>query len=232
MRVFLLLAAGTLAALAADISGKYTGTLEVPTQDGGTNRLSGVIELKQDGSEITGSAGPNESERHPLRNIRLAGDKLTFELAMPNGRIMSFDVTADGTSLQGTVRRSPDEPPGRLSMTRQGAPQTARADAGLSGKWKGTMEFQTPQGARRNPVYMDLKQEGTSVSGFLGPNEQEPHQVKKGRLDGNRLTFIMTPEGQDISADLTVDGDSMTGEIVMENVEGKRTAKIAVKRER
>src|SRR5436190_23518156 len=64
-----------MCAMAADVSGKWTGTM---SDDRSSDVL--LLILQQDGNKITGTGGPNESERHPLENVMLQGDKLTFEV--------------------------------------------------------------------------------------------------------------------------------------------------------
>ena len=57
-----------LSAFGADVSGKWTGTVEIE-QDGGEKKIiSALLELKQDGTKVTGTAGAEKGT--PLQNPR------------------------------------------------------------------------------------------------------------------------------------------------------------------
>jgi hypothetical protein len=101
------LMAGALSA--ADVTGRWKGTL---TPEGG-NEGPALVILKQMGESVTGSGGPDESERHEIINGKVAGDKVTFEIA--TGGQMKFDLTIQGDELSGQVTRE-----------RQGQFQTAK----------------------------------------------------------------------------------------------------------
>ena len=69
-----------LAAFGADVTGKYAGTI-APQEPGGESHVEGAyMDLKQDGGKLSGVAGPNESETHPISNGKVEGEILTFEV--------------------------------------------------------------------------------------------------------------------------------------------------------
>jgi hypothetical protein len=96
-------AAVTLAA--ADATGTWTGTL---TPEGGDGRtLPAHLVLKQDGDKLTGTAGPDVNEQHPIQNGRAENGSLIFEL-QTDGGLMKFRVTLAGDEITGDVTRERD----------------------------------------------------------------------------------------------------------------------------
>jgi hypothetical protein len=102
------------APLAVDVTGTWSGSFEGQNAQGDSRKEPALLILKQDGSNVSGTAGPDESERHPIQNGKIDGDKLTFEVVGGKGTI-SFDLTVSATEITGTMRRS-----------RDGATQTAK----------------------------------------------------------------------------------------------------------
>jgi hypothetical protein len=93
------------AALAAgDLSGKWNGSLEMKTPDG-DHTGTAFLELKQTGAEITGRAGPNEEEALAIRNVKLEGKRLTFEIRHEErGRLFKLALDlVDDDKLEGTI---------------------------------------------------------------------------------------------------------------------------------
>jgi len=64
--------------------------------------------LKQEGTTLTGSAGPSESKQFPITTGKVDGDRLTFEAKMGGGTIR-FDLTSTASELRGTVRLFEDD---------------------------------------------------------------------------------------------------------------------------
>ena len=95
-------------AFAADLTGKWSGTFEELKPDGSVSRTGGAyMDLKLSGETVTGSAGPDAASQHEIRNGRLLGTKLTFEMAREQG-VMKFDLIFDGESIKGSVSASGD----------------------------------------------------------------------------------------------------------------------------
>jgi hypothetical protein len=76
---FLLL--GALTITAADPTGKWAGRFDV-TNSGGEKAETAFMDLKLSGNTVTGTVGPNAGEQMAIRNGRLEGNKLTFEVKM------------------------------------------------------------------------------------------------------------------------------------------------------
>lgn len=103
----LLLAATLLAAADVDLTGKWTGTFDMNGPNGETNNSTALLVLKQSGTAITGTVGPNEEQQFPLVKGKVEGDKITLE-ADREGNPVTFNlVLADGR-LKGEVLISRD----------------------------------------------------------------------------------------------------------------------------
>jgi hypothetical protein len=106
------------------------------------------------------------------------------------------------------------------------------AAADLTGKWRGSVVTTNDAGeSRTGPAFLDLKQEGATVTGIAGPNESEPHQVKNGRFENNKLTFTVLAGETDMKVELTLEGDELKGQATRERDGQTRTAKLTLKRE-
>ena len=110
---YLLLAALTLTSLfAGDATGTWTGTLT--PNDGEHHAGPAHLVLKQDGPKLTGTAGPNVGEQHPISNGKVDNDTVTFELQTGES-IMRFSLKLEGDEIKGDVNRE-----------REGGTQTAK----------------------------------------------------------------------------------------------------------
>jgi hypothetical protein len=82
----------------AGISGEWSGEWEV-SPDGGPGPHYMV--LKQNGETVTGTAGPSPEQQLPIRNGKLVGDALTFDIGIPNGPSIRFEFKVLGAAMQG-----------------------------------------------------------------------------------------------------------------------------------
>jgi hypothetical protein len=99
----LLAIALTATLAAADVTGTWNGTFTPDGQDAG----SAMLVLKQDGDAVSGSAGPNETEQHPIRTGKVQNETVTFEVETPGG-LMKFALTLKGDELTGVITRERD----------------------------------------------------------------------------------------------------------------------------
>lgn len=94
----------------ADVTGRWSGSFEF-TQDGENHTETAYLILKQDGAALTGSGGPSEENQMAIRNGKIDGSKVTFEIALDEDRVMSFAFQSDGDNLTGNVS-GPDKQTG------------------------------------------------------------------------------------------------------------------------
>jgi len=105
MKVFLcfaLLTALAITAAAADVNvtGKWSGTFSPEGQD----QSSAYMILKQSGTTITGTAGPDEGEQWQITKGKIQGGKMTAEVQSPDGAVYQVDmVVVDADHIKGDV---------------------------------------------------------------------------------------------------------------------------------
>lgn len=96
----LLLAAALMAA--EDLTGKWAGSF-IMTLDGETKDDAAYMVLKQNGKELTGTAGPNSDQQWTIQNGKVEGDKLTFEVNA-DGPVIKFELTLANGHLKGDAK--------------------------------------------------------------------------------------------------------------------------------
>jgi hypothetical protein len=94
-----------LTAVAADVSGAWTGTFRIALPDGQMRDDTVHMVLRQSGGTITGTAGPNANQQVPIARGTIEGNRLTIDVPVPDGRFR-FDVVLDGDRLTGEVTRT------------------------------------------------------------------------------------------------------------------------------
>jgi hypothetical protein len=110
---------------AGDFAGQWSGSVEVKSPEGEIQNHPVYFELKQDGQEVTGSAGENEADLHPITNGKADGDRLTFEVHVENDdgkQVFKVSATAAGKDkLEGTVerQRGGEVISGKLTLSRK-----------------------------------------------------------------------------------------------------------------
>ena len=113
--VLVLLASAVL--IGGDVKGIWKGQVNRPD---GTREESVVLQLTQDGDAISGKVGAHSDDMMPIRNAKLDGSKLMFEVAAHEA---TFTVTldVDGDSAKGGVIRTRDgqsDPPLQIELKR------------------------------------------------------------------------------------------------------------------
>lgn len=99
--------------------------------------------------------------------------------------------------------------------------------ADVTGNWKGTL---TPDGRDAGPALLVLKQEGKTVTGTVGPDEGERHEITKGTVDNDAVTFEVATPGGVMKFTLKQSAEELTGDVTRERDGQQQTAKLAVKR--
>jgi opacity protein-like surface antigen len=89
------------AAVAADVSGKWTGTFKV---NGGDHTVPQLFILQQQGKKLTGSGGPNEGEQYPIENGTNDGGRVRFQLTTGEWKF-AYDLKQTGEDgLEGDLK--------------------------------------------------------------------------------------------------------------------------------
>ena len=113
-----------LALGAADVSGKWTGSIEIADNAGVSTVNTPVrAEFEQKANLVSGKIGRREDERaEVIRNGKVDGVKISFEVSSPETMsAMKFNLTLDGDQLQGEMKGTVDsgEIVGKVRLKRQ-----------------------------------------------------------------------------------------------------------------
>jgi len=100
MRKLLILLVAATGLLASDATGTWTGTF---TPDGEDARPAHLV-LKQEGTVLTGTAGPNSEDQREIAKGKVEGGVVTFEVALKD-TTMKFVLHLEGDELTGEISR-------------------------------------------------------------------------------------------------------------------------------
>jgi hypothetical protein len=103
MRIFCcLLFAAT--SLLADVTGKWSGSFDITGPDGTTNANNLLLDLKQTGGDLSGTAGPNEEHQFAISSGKVNGDTLAFEVNAEDGPSLKFEVRLENEHIVGEAK--------------------------------------------------------------------------------------------------------------------------------
>jgi len=106
-----------VSAIAGDVTGKWSGTFRV---DGGDHTVPQLFILKQQGTALTGSGGPNVGEQYPIENGRIDADEIKFEITTGEWKF-AYDLKQVGPdALNGELKLQTvgDSRNAKVSLTR------------------------------------------------------------------------------------------------------------------
>jgi hypothetical protein len=95
------LMAFALAAAAADVTGTWTGKVDVGNPGGDPTILMSIT-LKQNGSELTGTAG-DPSHHFPIDKAEINGNSVKFEVTAGQA-VLTFNLRQEGDVMTGTAK--------------------------------------------------------------------------------------------------------------------------------
>ena len=124
MRKFWILLCLPLVLGAADVSGKWSGSIEVADNAGGSGVTTPVrAEFEQKANLVSGRIGRREDERaEAIRNGKAEGAKISFEVtSVETTSSMKFNLVLDGDHLVGEMKGTVDsgEITGKVRLTRE-----------------------------------------------------------------------------------------------------------------
>ena len=99
MRILIVALLFILGLTVGDVSGNWHGSFRV---DGGDHDVPQLLLLKEDGTKLTGTGGPDETERYPLSNGQVNGDRVTFELTTGDWKFF-YDLKNSGLQMSGKL---------------------------------------------------------------------------------------------------------------------------------
>jgi hypothetical protein len=104
----------------------------------------------------------------------------------------------------------------------------AAAPANVTGKWEGKISSTRDDGtAREDTALLILEQKDSTVTGSIGGSETDQHKITSGSVADDKVTIkATTPNGRELTLELTVENDEMKGTIT----NGERVGQLAVKK--
>ena len=99
-KLLMLAALWVAVAAGADVSGKWSGSFKSTNPDGETRDGTALLILKQTGSEITGSVGPDDGEQHAITKGKIEGDKISLE-STDGGMTIKLELVVSGERITG-----------------------------------------------------------------------------------------------------------------------------------
>ena len=109
----------TLSGSAADVTGTWSGSLKVTGPDGQAHDDTIHMVLKQDGTKLTGTAGPSADQQMPIDKGAVDGSKITMEVAA-GPAVFKFELALDADHIKGdvTLTGGPETMKGKVDATR------------------------------------------------------------------------------------------------------------------
>jgi hypothetical protein len=104
MKYILLLTFAAANLFASDATGKWTGSF---TTADSSEQHPALLVLKQEGVKLTGTAGPDTGEQHPIENGKAENGNLTFDVPTENS-VMKFALKQEGDEIKGELSRERD----------------------------------------------------------------------------------------------------------------------------
>jgi hypothetical protein len=87
-----------------DLTGKWTGTLTRTAPDGTSQSIAFMFDLKQEGTVVTGTAGPNADRQWPIdKGGTVEGTNVKFKVQQPDGPLRTFTLSLVKDRLQGEM---------------------------------------------------------------------------------------------------------------------------------
>jgi hypothetical protein len=104
----------TLGFAAGSVSGSWHGSFRV---DGGDHDVPQLLILSEDGAKLTGTGGPDATERYPISNGQVNGDRVTFELTTGDWKFF-YDLRDLGQQMNGklTLKSTNDSRSAEVSL--------------------------------------------------------------------------------------------------------------------
>jgi hypothetical protein len=100
--LFLLAVALVLSAADVNVSGKWSGSANVTQPDGTNQEGTTFAILKQDGGQVTGTAGPDEATQWTIEKGAITGNKVTLEVRDADGAtVYKCNLVIEGDHLKG-----------------------------------------------------------------------------------------------------------------------------------
>ena len=100
--------------------------------------------------------------------------------------------------------------------------------ADVTGVWRGSFAPERADGSLddEKSAFLQIKQEGSKLSGRIGPSEEKNFEFLNGVIDGDRISFDATGDGMQLKVTLQMKEGKLIGEINGEGDGQKRKARV------
>ena len=184
-------------------SGTWTGVAE-GVEDGQKRFEYFSLILRQTGADVSGAITDPAGSEHALKNVKIAGDRVSFEVDRLQA---SLSVAGDKLTGTGTVNSGSGDQLIHLVLNREPPPTS-----GVSGRWAGIGEFTENGASKRFPIYFQLQQSISGLAGKCIDNDGKAFDVTSGSVHGNKLVFDIASGTDRVHFDLVLDGDELSGQ--------------------
>jgi hypothetical protein len=173
-------------AQAADVTGKYKGTLS--RSNGET--LDIAMDLKQEGGKVTGKVSSANGELD-IEEGKVDGDKLTY--------VVKFERDGNKVPVKNTAKIVGDTLEGKAEIPNEDGAVVSRewkvkkeaSNAQFTGKWKSSF---TRQDGNSIDINYNLKQEGDKLTGTTSFNNSPETEISEGKVNGKEVSFTIKRE--------------------------------------
>jgi len=87
------------------------------------------------------------------------------------------------------------------------------ADVNVAGNWSGTFVMSNSDGETHDSTaLLKLKQDGKTITGTAGPNEDQQWPITTGKVEGDKITLEVQSDGPLLKFDLVLSGDHLKGD--------------------
>lgn len=100
--------------LGADLTGKWTGSIDVK-QEGETRVIPVLLILRQEGNQLTGTGGGGADDQYPVQKGVVDGDSVILDVAAQE--VYHLELKVNGDEMTGNVRKE-DGPKMKISVKR------------------------------------------------------------------------------------------------------------------
>jgi hypothetical protein len=209
------------------LTGTWTGNMAAPNGD--TFQLT--ITFKQDSAKLTGTVSGPQIGSMELVDGKVDGDKLSFSVVY-NGMTIKSEGVISGDQIKLTSSNDQGElASGEVTLSRAKAPDTTGAQAAcpvggctpksqgavdLTGAWTGNMAV--PNGDSFQLTFT-FKQDSAKLTGTVSGPQGDPLEITDGKVDGDKIFFIVSFNGMTIKHDGVVTGDTIKLTTKSDNVD-------------
>jgi hypothetical protein len=119
-----------------------------------------------------------------------------------------------------------------VGLAQSAPPATNPTPQNITGKWSGSLEIHKPDGeVDQTTALLILNQSGDTVTGTLGPNDEDQMAIKQGKVVGSEIQLnAEMNNGTPISLHLHLEGDHLKGDLTSDSPDGKITGKLDLSR--